>query len=320
MSTEHNTKPINPEPEVIDPNEQSKQQESESNDHSLLKWLDTKQDNIAGYCAEGIDYSMIRRTFATAMARNPDIANCTGPSIILAITNAARLGLDPTGERNSAHFLPYKDNKRGVTELKLTIGYGGLISLMTRNGDVLDITPQVVYQGEEFEVLEGTEQRITHKPDMDIRNADKTNPQHIIAAYAVATLKSGIKKFVTLSRKELEIARNASKQKDGPWKWNFAEMAKKTTVRNMSKWLVLDPIASEGIAISDDGDGYEFSNSTGRNALPQHAGEPEANALRNRIQEMRDAGVKREPVAAEPEPTNPPADEEFARDMAARID
>lgn len=238
----------------------------------LVQWVESKMDRIAEYCTHGVSAQQLCRTMATAYLRDPESFNkCTRESIILAITAAARLGLDPTGDRNSAHFIAYKDSDTGTYEMKLMIGYGGFITLILRNSDYIDIQPEVVYRGEKFEVHRGTRNEIVHEIDMDIRNA--ADPEKdIIATYTIGTHATMYKKWDVLSRKEIDKARAASKMgSTGAWKYSFPEQAKKTGVRHISKWMDIEPQFSEALRISDDGDGYEsfdpsrmrIANSTG---------------------------------------------------------
>jgi phage RecT family recombinase len=229
----------------------------QSDKHPLVLWLESKMDRIEEYCAHGITAEQLCRTFSTALIRDTrgDIPRCTRESIILAVSYAARLGIDPTGERNGGHFIAFKDNKRNVTELKLMLGYGALIDLIIRNSEIMDIQTELVYEGEHFQVLAGTENRIEHVPDMQIRYA--SDYRNVIAAYCVGTYPNGHKKFQVLDRKKLNQIQAASKQSDGVWKFNPEEMARKSTVRNMSKWLSIGADFNEAIRISDDVDGFD---------------------------------------------------------------
>ena len=242
--------------------------------HPRVLWLESKKERIAEYCAHGITADQLCRTFATALLRdtNNDIANCTDESIILAVTYAGRLGVDPTGERNGAHFIAFRDTKKGITELKLMLGYGSLIELIIRNSEVMDVQTEIVYKGERFEVHAGTENRLIHEYDIGIRNVRSYD--HVVAAYAVATYPNGHAKFQVLPRKQIDSVRNSSKQKDGVWKWNPEEMARKSTVRNLSKWLSIGPEFDAAIRISDEFDGIDERDNCKRREASEITGAP----------------------------------------------
>jgi len=283
--------------------------------HNVVAWLETKMDRISEYCTGGITGEQLCRTFNTALVRDPSIAECTKESIILAVTQCARYGLDPTGDRNTAHFIAFKNNKKGVYELQLMIGYGGLIDLIIRNTEVIDIQTEVVYRGEEFEVLAGTEQRIKHVYDIATRNL--RTYEEVVAAYAVATFPNGHKKFVVLSRKELDQIKATSKSKDSVWNYSPIEMAKKSPVRNMSKWLSIGPEFYEVLQISDHTDGADFS----RREASQTQSMEAPDSIANRIRSI--PGSVEEPYqidTVEDQPENPLADDSFAEDIAGRMD
>ena len=277
--------------------------------HPALEWLDTKLDTIAGYCSHGITPAQLKRTYATAILRDPDIGRCTQESIILAVAHAARLGIDPTGERNGGHFIAWKNNKLNIIELKLTLGYGALISLIIRNTDIIDIQVEVVYREEHFKFYGGTDQRLEHELDFQIRNV--RDYKEVIAAYAVATFANGLKKAVVLSRMELNKAQAASQGgANSVWKFNPIEMAKKTPIRNMSKWLDIGPDFNEAVKISDEGDGYDFSSN-------RPTPEEKQNSVSNLRDRLSNARSNQSPEL--PETTSHQSGEYLANDMPAHI-
>ncbi|MHA7813242.1 MAG: recombinase RecT [Phycisphaerales bacterium] len=254
---------------------QTDNQLAETSKHPLVSWLESKKDRIEEYCAHGITAEQLCRTFSTALIRDTrgDIPRCTRGSIILAVSSAARLGIDPTGERNGGHFIPYKNNKRNVVELKLVLGYGALIDLIIRNSDYIDIQTELVYQGEHFKVFAGTENRIEHIPDYTIRAA--CDYRAVVASYSVGTHKLGHKKFQVLDRKKLDKIMAASKANDSVWKFDWEEMARKSPVRNMSKWMSIEPEFNEAIRVSDEADGFDRERQNCR-ARDDGAGAPVA--------------------------------------------
>jgi recombination protein RecT len=84
---------------------------------------------------------------------------------------------------------------------------------------------------------------LIHKPDWE--NAGRTSPENLRFVYAVAKLKDGGRQFAVMSRAEVEVIRNRSFAKnktdiekyDGPWKTDFEQMALKTVVRRLFKFL-----------------------------------------------------------------------------------
>jgi recombination protein RecT len=88
-----------------------------------------------------------------------------------------------------------------------------------------------VYENDVFMYEYGLKEDIKHIPCMDDRGK-------IIAVYAVAILKDGGHQFDVMSKAEVDNIRNSSKSKDnGPWVTHYEEMAKKTVLRRLFKWL-----------------------------------------------------------------------------------
>jgi len=83
----------------------------------------------------------------------------------------------------------------------------------------------------------------------------------IQAVYAIAVMKSGEKQTAVMTTKEVEAIRSRSRSgNNGPWKTDWAEMAKKTAVRRLSKML---PISSEIMRhVERDDDQFTMRNVT----------------------------------------------------------
>ena len=79
------------------------------------------------------------RVALTAISEQPKLLECTQESIILALMDAARLGLEPGGSLKQAHLVPFK------TTCVLIPDYRGLAELARRSGQVRDVYAQVVY-------------------------------------------------------------------------------------------------------------------------------------------------------------------------------
>lgn len=110
-------------------------------------------------------------------------------------------------------------------------GYRGFLDLARRSGQIKSLVARAVYENDVFEYEYGLEERVTHKPAMDERGELK-------AVYAVALLKDGGHQFEVMSKREIEAVRQKSQGKNaGPWTEYYDEMARKTVVRKLFKWL-----------------------------------------------------------------------------------
>lgn len=195
------------------------------------------------------------RVAGSAIVKNPRLQDCTPQSILVALMQAAQLGLEPVLGR--AHLIPYKNNKTGAFEVQFQVGYQGFIDLAERTDKFSGITAHCVYKNDLFEIELGTVETLRHKPADGDRGALK-------GAYTVWTRKDGRKAFSYLSIEEINRkfrSRSIAWQhnpKDSPWGTDPDEMAKKSMIKHHAK---MEPAAIEVMAA------VEWDNAT-------EAGEP----------------------------------------------
>lgn len=181
---------------------------------------------------------MIRIAFS-AISRNPMLLSCEPMSLAKAVIESSELGLEPSGILGHAYLVPFKNNKTNRYEAQLQIGYRGFLELASRSGRVQSINAEVVYEGDEFDFMRGTEEHLRHKPAMD-----RPDNAPAICAYAVVRYKDGGVDFEVVTRSKLEQTRKSSKSAGkgyGPWETHFEEMARKTAIRRLAKRLPLSP-------------------------------------------------------------------------------
>jgi recombination protein RecT len=169
------------------------------------------------------------RVLALAVNKTPKLAECDMMSLLAAMLGLASLGLEPNTPLGHAFLIPFGKS------VQVVIGYPGLIDLARRSGELKAIHADVVYQGDEFDFLYGTDQHLRHLPAA--HRGDKP-----LYAYAVAHLRDGGVAFEVMAWSEVMAIRNSSqgylRAKDSsPWAKHEAEMAKKTAVRRLIKWL-----------------------------------------------------------------------------------
>lgn len=182
----------------------------------------------------------LARIALTEVRKVPKLAQCDQTSFLGAIMQCASLGLEPGGALGHAYLLPFDKNKKvdgrwvkDRTEVQLIVGYRGMIDLARRSGQIQSLEARAVFAKDEFEVELGLDSTIVHKPAWD--EADR-GPLTFV--YAIAKLKDGGVQFDVMSRTEIEKVRAQSKAKDnGPWVSHFDEMAKKTVIRRLFKYL-----------------------------------------------------------------------------------
>lgn len=176
------------------------------------------------------------RIALTTIRTNPKLLEASVPSLLGAVMQAAQLGLEP-GLIGHCYLVPFKNGKTGQTDVQFIIGYKGMIDLARRSGQIENIYAHSVYSKDEFDYELGLEPKLKHKPFMEGDRGE------FIGAYAVAHFKDGGYQFEFMPKDEIEKRRKRSKAaNNGPWVTDYEEMAKKTVIRHMWKYL---PISVE---------------------------------------------------------------------------
>ncbi len=181
-----------------------------------------------------------------AASRNPLLLQCSQASILKSLMVAGQLGLEPDGTLGSAYLVPYMNRKTGQYEAQLIPGYRGLIDLARRSGQIRNISARVVYEKDKFEVHFGTEDRIIHEPSWE------ENPGKLKAVYAVAWFKDGSFQAEFMTRAQVDAIRARSMASgSGPWASDYDEMARKTVVRRLCKYLPLSPELAAAVELDN---------------------------------------------------------------------
>jgi len=190
---------------------------------------------------------LIRITM-TAWSRTPALQDCSPMSVLASVVQAAQLGLEPDNVLGHAYLVPFYNNKTKQKECQLITGYKGLLDLARRSGQIQAIDSQVVYERDHFIYRLGLDPKLEHVPSED---DDRGKITH---AWAVARFKDGGTQCEIMSRAQIDKIKASSKAADfGPWKTHYDEMARKTVLRRLCKFLPLSPeiqrqVSSEELA------------------------------------------------------------------------
>lgn len=215
----------------------------------IRRELEARETDLLAVLPAGMTADRFIRVSLLAVSKNKDLLRCTPGSIIRSIIEAAEIGLEPTGSLNRAWLIGYKDKDSGREEAQLMIGYQGYADLMRDSGKVTRITAEVVYEGDTFRVVKGSEEpRIIHTPRYKTED-----PTKIIYAYAVAWFADGESQFEVMTRAQVEMIRAKSRQRNGPtWTQSWAQMARKTAVRRLANYVPLSARAATAIEKDDE--------------------------------------------------------------------
>jgi len=201
-----------------------------TNQKTIIGLLEQMKGEITRCLPKHLTTERMTRIAITELRKNPKLGECDPTSYIAAIMQASQLGLEP-GILGSCYLIPFYNKKFDRYECTFMPGYRGFLDLARRSGQITSLVARAVYEQDEFSYEFGLNEKLIHKPSMDEKGK-------LIAVYAVAILKDGGHQFEVMNVKEINIIRDQSKSKnDGPWITNYDEMAKKTVLRKLFKWL-----------------------------------------------------------------------------------
>lgn len=200
---------------------------------ALRKLLDTNKRAVGASLPTGYSQDRFVRLLLTAANTNPKLFECNPTSFLAAGVGAAQLGLEPNDARGLAYLIPFKDKNRGQV-VQLIIGYKGMLDLARRSGSVSSINAFAVFEGDQFSYRFGLDPTIEHVPsDHD------EDPAKLTHVYAVAKIH-GEPQFTVMTRRQIDKVKAGSqgaKSSYSPWNSHYVEMALKTALRRLCKWL-----------------------------------------------------------------------------------
>lgn len=191
---------------------------------------DKMKAQIAHALPKHIKPDRMIRIITTELRKNPQLASCDKGSFLSAIMQASQLGLEPSGILGHCYLIPFKN------ECQFIIGYRGMIDLARRSGQIVSLSAIAVYEKDQFDYTLGLHPNIEHKPSFEDDRGKLT------FVYAVANLKDGGVQFEVMSKPQVDKIRALSKARNSPWVTHYEEMAKKTVIRRLFKYL---PVSTE---------------------------------------------------------------------------
>lgn len=239
---------------------------------------------------------LVRLTLIAA-SRSPDIFKCSRESILRALMDAAALGIKPGGLMGRGYLVPRKNNKNGTYELTFDPGWRGLIDIARRSGQIRRIEAHVVFAADVFEVTRTPLTNIRHVP------SEKANPGEVRAAYSAAEFIGGDVQVEVLYRRDIDKIRTLGAG-GGPWATWFDEMARKSAVRRLCKYLPYDPQLDKAIRVMDAADGDDGGGGPAA-ALEEPVAEKlsAAKRLANKIRRTSGEDMPPPPASEPPQPS-----------------
>ena len=220
---------------------------------TFAQYLSARRRQLASVLPKHLTPERVCRVALTTFTRTPALMNCDMPSVFQAVQQASELGLEPGGALGQCYLVPYKNT------CQLIVSYKGLIELARRSGEIESIEARAIYENDEYNVEFGLHSDLRHRPCLS------GDPGRLVMVYAIARLKGGMVQFEVMTREEVESIRKRSRSgNSGPWVTDYAEMAKKTVVRRLCKFL---PISSEKLAMALDNENQDVDDSALQRAV-----------------------------------------------------
>lgn len=222
----------------------SKKDLIEANKNKVISMLEKMKPQISNALPKHLDVKRFTRAALTEFRKTPLLWECDPMSFMGSCMILAQLGLE-LGPLGQCYLLPFRNNKTGTVECTLIIGYKGMIDLARRSGQIISLTAHAVFEKDRFEYAYGLNEKLDHIPTLHDRGS-------LIAVYAVARLQGGGYQFEVMSVKDIEKIRDKSKAKSfGPWVTDFEEMAKKTAIRKLFKYLPVSVDLQRAFTLED---------------------------------------------------------------------
>jgi len=171
--------------------------------------------------------------------KNKMLSKADGNSVMQSILNTVQVGLSLNPVLKLGYLVPRYDRQRNKSVAAFEPSYQGLVKLATDSGSVVSVSSHLVYENDHFEVSYGTNESVEHKPTFKDKG-------EVIAVYAVATLPDGSKMVDVMDLQEVHDIRErsdsytaytAKKIESCVWVSDFGEMARKTVIRRLFKYI-----------------------------------------------------------------------------------
>lgn len=215
-----------------------------ANQKTVMGLLEQMKSEIARCLPKHLTTERMTRIALTELRKTPKLQECDPMSFIASIMQASQLGLEP-GVLGSCYLIPFNNKAKGIVECTFMPGYRGFLDLARRSGQIVSLVARSVYANDEFSYEFGLKENLTHKPAL-------TGRGELVAVYAVAILKDGGHQFDVMSRADVDMIRQQSKSaNNGPWVTHFEEMAKKTVLRKLFKWLPCSVEMQKAVALDE---------------------------------------------------------------------
>jgi len=225
-------------------------QRPSSKKEEFIKIFAVVEESLRNNMPQNVNKDRLIAVARAAVVSSPEILDADLRSTILAINYACQMGLEVNSLAAQAYLVPRRI--KGVVMTSLMIAYRGYITLARRSKQILDIESRIVSEQDKF-TLSYTETGTVLRHEPYIHG----NPGKMIGVYAKAILPghhgSGPISHIEFMRADEIMAIKNNAPSGSPWNGpHWLEMARKTPVRRLAKYLDLTPDFALAVE-ADDG-------------------------------------------------------------------
>ena len=219
---------------------------------TLAHLLEQNKAALAKAVPKHVDAERLARVALTVVRTTPTLLECSPESIMSGVMMSAQLGCE-LGLIGHAYLVPFNNTKTGRKEAQFIIGYRGMIDLARRSGNIESLKAECVYQNDIFRMTYGLEDKLEHVPYHCREDKAFEESGTLKGVYAVAKLKGGGHQILYMTKGQVDDRRKRAKASQyGPWVTDYVQMALKTVVRSLFKWLPISVELARAVESNDE--------------------------------------------------------------------
>lgn len=231
----------------------------------ILNQIQAVMPNIPALLPVDISLEQFRAAAWLELRQVRGLTECSGESVAAALVKAAQDGLLPGRD---CHIIPFKNARNGRKEATMVTKYQGLILSLERTGKIKKAFAHAVYSKDKFEV-DYLADVFSHKPCL---MGDRGKLQCV---YGCILEKDGTRHFEVMSLGQIDaIKARAPGHDSGPWTSDYEEMARKTALKRVAKYVRLSPQVQQLLADDDERERSDIGDERFRETAADLYGEP----------------------------------------------
>ena len=193
--------------------------------------VEAQKPQIERQLAGAMNSDAFVRTVLSEISKSPKLQAADPATVLGGVMLAAQLRLEIGAGMGEFFLTPRRDKGRDIC-LPI-IGFQGLVKLALRSEFVVNVQAFLVREGDDFTYGADAERGMFY----EWRPRDFEDDRPWLGVVATAKMRGGGSTWVYLTRQQVLKRRPSYWDKGTPWQTHEDEMAKKTAVRALAKYL-----------------------------------------------------------------------------------